>query len=66
MIYVTELRKILKFPTAEDLNGAAVALTRLQETYKLNTRELADGVLLGKKYTRQLTGKFFINSQGVL
>ena len=65
MIYLTELRKRLKFPTTEDLNGAAVALTRLQETYKLNTRELADGILLGKKYTRQLTGTFFINNCGV-
>ena len=65
MIYLTELRKRLKFPTTEDLNGAAVALTRLQETYKLNTRELADGILLGKKYTRQLTGTFFTNNCGV-
>jgi prolyl 4-hydroxylase len=53
---MTQLRDKFKFPTAEDLNGAAVALTRLQDTYKLDTKELADGVLLGKKYSRNLTG----------
>ena len=51
---------MFKFPTNEDLNGAAVALTRLQDTYKLKTDELADGVLMGKKYSRQLSGNYNI------
>jgi prolyl 4-hydroxylase len=46
----------LRFPSDEDLNGAAVALMRLQDTYKLDTHALAKGELLGKKYSRQLTG----------
>jgi len=48
----------LRFPNEEDLNGAAVALMRLQDTYKLDTHALAEGKLLGgKKYSRHLTGK---------
>lgn len=30
---------------------------RLQDTYKLDTHALAEGKLLGKKYSRHLTGK---------
>jgi prolyl 4-hydroxylase len=45
------------FPSDEDLNGAAVALTRLQDTYNLNTHALAEGEILGKKYlSSSLTG----------
>lgn len=33
------------FPSAEDLSGAAEALLRLQDTYKLDTTMLADGVI---------------------
>lgn len=45
----------LKFPTEEDLNGAAVALTRLQDTYDLDTESLAEGKLNGVKYSTQLS-----------
>ena len=31
------------FPGAEDVEGAAVALMRLQDTYKLSTEDLAKG-----------------------
>lgn len=40
----------MKFPSDEDLNGAAVALTRLQDTYKLDTAEIARGEINGIKY----------------
>jgi len=53
---ITQHRGVLRFPSDEDLNGAAVALMRLQDTYKLDTHALAEGKLLGKKYSRQLTG----------
>lgn len=33
------------FPSSEDLSGAAEALLRLQDTYKLDTSLLADGVI---------------------
>ncbi|XP_063532118.1 prolyl 4-hydroxylase subunit alpha-1 [Cydia strobilella] len=41
----------VKYPTLEDLAGAAQALTRLQTTYHLNVHELAQGVLNGVKYS---------------
>lgn len=49
-------REVLKFPTDEDLTGAAVALMRLQDTYKLETTSIARGELNGIQYSTQLTG----------
>lgn len=46
---------LLKFPTDEDLNGAAVALMRLQDTYKLDTSSVARGELNGVQYSTQLS-----------
>ncbi|XP_073949601.1 prolyl 4-hydroxylase subunit alpha-1-like [Choristoneura fumiferana] len=40
-------REDLKYPTTDDLAGAAQALTRLQNIYRLDVRDLADGVLSG-------------------
>ena len=37
----------LKWPSDEDLNGAAVGLMRLQDTYRLDTDNLARGILDG-------------------
>lgn len=36
-------KKEHKFPTHDDLEGAAVALARLTKTYRLNTSDLANG-----------------------
>lgn len=47
---VTNYRNVLKFPSDEDLNGAAVALMRLQDTYKLETASIAKGELNGIQY----------------
>lgn len=47
---ITHYREVLKFPNDEDLNGAAVALMRLQDTYHLDTHKLAQGELNGVKY----------------
>lgn len=47
---VTNHRNVLKFPSDEDLNGAAVALTRLQDTYHLETSSIARGELNGVQY----------------
>ena len=44
------------FPSDDDLNGASVALTRLQDTYNLDTHALAQGEIRGKKYASPLTG----------
>lgn len=55
---MTRLKEDVKFPTDEDLNGAAIALTRLQDTYNLDTTSLASGELNGVKYSTQLTCMF--------
>lgn len=47
---VTMHRSFMKFPSDEDLNGAAAALIRLQDTYKLDTASIARGELNGVKY----------------
>lgn len=51
---LTHYKQHFKFPTDEDLNGAAVALTRLQDTYRLDTSSLARGELNGVKYSSEL------------
>lgn len=43
-----------QFPEQEDLNGAAVGLLRLQDTYRLDTRDLANGVVGKIKTSREL------------
>lgn len=43
-------RDLMKFPGEEDLNGAATALIRLQDTYNLRTSSLAAGELNELKY----------------
>ncbi|XP_017964976.1 prolyl 4-hydroxylase subunit alpha-2 isoform X1 [Drosophila navojoa] len=43
-------RQNLSFPTMEDFVGTTLAMTRLQQTYKLDVAELASGMLNGVKY----------------
>ncbi|XP_019361872.1 PREDICTED: prolyl 4-hydroxylase subunit alpha-2 isoform X2 [Gavialis gangeticus] len=43
------------FPTEEDETGAAKALMRLQDTYKLDPETISKGVLPGTKYRSSLT-----------
>ncbi|XP_030556487.1 prolyl 4-hydroxylase subunit alpha-1 [Drosophila novamexicana] len=40
----------LNFPSQEDVEGAALALVRLQSTYKLDVAQVAAGILNGIKY----------------
>lgn len=47
---ITEYRKRIKFPTTNDLHGAALALARLQSAYNLETSDMASGFLAGIKY----------------
>lgn len=44
---ITNHRIHFKNPSEKDLNGASVALARLQALYKLNTSSLASGNLEG-------------------
>lgn len=52
---VTNHRSVLKFPSHEDLNGAAMALMRLQDTYKLDTSSIARGELNGVQYSTEMS-----------
>ncbi|XP_013187300.1 prolyl 4-hydroxylase subunit alpha-1 [Amyelois transitella] len=52
---VTINHKDVKYPAAEDLSGAAHALIRLQETYRLNVKDLAEGMLNGVVYSTPMT-----------
>ncbi|XP_022243855.1 prolyl 4-hydroxylase subunit alpha-1-like [Limulus polyphemus] len=52
---ITRNRDDLKFPDDDDLNGAAVALLRLQDTYKIDTSVLAKGYIQGTKHSSELT-----------
>lgn len=55
---LTSMADFLRWPDEEDLNGAATALMRLQDTYNLDTSQLARGQILGKKRAyRELTGR---------
>ncbi|KAL0831411.1 hypothetical protein ABMA28_002223 [Loxostege sticticalis] len=45
----------VKYPTAEDVIGAAVALMRLKQVYKLDIKELSEGILNGVAYSTPLT-----------
>lgn len=49
---------MLRWPDEEDLNGVAIALMRLQDTYNLDTAQLARGNILGKRAAyREMTGE---------
>jgi len=44
----------LRWPKDEDLSGAAAGLTRLQDTYRLDTSSLAKGILNGQYFGPEL------------
>ncbi|KAH9416328.1 hypothetical protein DERP_000833 [Dermatophagoides pteronyssinus] len=44
-------------PKQEDLNGAALALIRLQDTYNLSLTDLADGYIMGKDSSIRLSAR---------
>ena len=55
--FVSGLQDSLTYlPTDEDLEGAANALLRLQDTYALPTEKIAKGELQGVKESLTLTG----------
>nr|XP_018912414.1 PREDICTED: prolyl 4-hydroxylase subunit alpha-1 [Bemisia tabaci]XP_018912415.1 PREDICTED: prolyl 4-hydroxylase subunit alpha-1 [Bemisia tabaci] len=51
----TFFKEQFKFPSDEDLRGAAEALIRLQDTYKLDTSSVARGELNGIQYSSALS-----------
>lgn len=44
-----------KFPAEEDLSGAVVGLLRLQDTYRLSTKDLANGIIRGRNISASLS-----------
>ncbi|CAJ0602749.1 unnamed protein product [Cylicocyclus nassatus] len=54
-ITANRVRNQVKFPEEEDLSGAAVAIHRLQDVYKLDSVDIADGIILGEKVSHPLT-----------
>lgn len=44
-------------PNLDDLNGAALALVRLQDTYNLNLTDMAGGRLMDKNAMVEMSGK---------
>uniref|UniRef100_A0A183GJ87 P4Ha_N domain-containing protein n=1 Tax=Heligmosomoides polygyrus TaxID=6339 RepID=A0A183GJ87_HELPZ len=46
------VRSQVKFPAEEDLSGAAAAILRLQDVYRLDTADLSNGVIMGDKVGR--------------
>uniref|UniRef100_A0A914BYM0 procollagen-proline 4-dioxygenase n=1 Tax=Acrobeloides nanus TaxID=290746 RepID=A0A914BYM0_9BILA len=51
------LNNQVKYPDDEDLDGAAIGLLRLQDTYHLNTKDLANGVVAGNNVGKTLSGQ---------
>ncbi|KAK6020488.1 tetratricopeptide repeat protein, partial [Ostertagia ostertagi] len=49
------IRSQVKFPQDEDLSGAATAILRLQDVYRLDTTDLSNGIILGDKVAHRLT-----------
>ncbi|EFO16802.2 hypothetical protein LOAG_11701 [Loa loa] len=41
--------KNINYPTEMDLSGAAIGLLRLQDTYEMDTKDIADGKILNSK-----------------
>lgn len=46
----------MKYIFEEDLVGAAIALLRLQDTYRLSVKEIADGKILNSSVVQPFTG----------
>ncbi|KJH48308.1 tetratricopeptide repeat protein [Dictyocaulus viviparus] len=45
----------IKFPQEEDLSGAAIAILRLQDVYRLDTTDLSNGIIMGDKVAHKLS-----------
>lgn len=54
---ISNYRNVVKFPTDEDLSGAALALIRLQDTYGMRTEDLAGGKLNGIQFSSEMSSE---------
>lgn len=64
-LYTNMVEKNGGLPSQKDLNGAAEALLRLQDTYQLDTKEFSEGDILGRKSNHKLSSEncFHIGQQ---
>ena len=53
--FVKDYRSLL--PSQDDLNGAALALIRLQDTYNLTIPDMANGYIYGQNSLIQMSGE---------
>ena len=51
----------IMYPSEEDVKGAAIALLRLQDTYRLDPHELAEGRIYHDQLNRTLDCKFILS-----
>ncbi|KAI1715402.1 2OG-Fe(II) oxygenase superfamily domain-containing protein [Ditylenchus destructor] len=51
------LENAVKYPDEDDLDGAAIGLLRLQDTYDLKTADLANGIVAGESVGRGLSAQ---------
>jgi len=51
--HVISLRENSVVPNEKDLHGAAIALVRLQDTYRLNVSDLAEGHFTGVDHSKE-------------
>lgn len=54
---LTLLRQSTDVPVEADVNGAAYALVKLQDTYNLTVDNLVEGDILGRKAVHVLSGR---------
>lgn len=59
--FVQDYRSLL--PNQEDLNGAALALIRLQDTYNLTMSDMANGYIYRQNSMIQMSGKCLLTRQ---
>ena len=55
---VSKIRQSVQLPGEIDVNGAAWALVRLQDTYNLTIDDLIQGQIKGSRAIATLTGKY--------
>lgn len=64
LVFTIDLKKVndtWEFPTKDDLSGAALGLERLQRVYKLNTSDLANGIIRNTKF-KYVIPLFFVST----
>jgi hypothetical protein len=53
--FIDKINTIL-FPNDEDVEGGAIALMRLQDTYDLDAIDLSNGIIVGNQVAQSMTG----------